>query len=196
MTRGRGALLALLCLAPTVLVAGAAAFAAQAGGSPPVEEPAGYREDEYNAPVPAALAGATVVSTEEAYALWQGREVAFIDVLPRAPKPANLPAGTIWNEKPRTSIEGAIWLPNTGYGKLADVTLSYFRAGVEKATEGNKDKPVLFFCLADCWMSWNAAKRALELGYSHVYWYPDGTDGWTFEDHPTVPLQPEPGADQ
>ena len=196
MTRGRGALLALLCLAPTVLVAGAAAFAAPAGASPPVEEPADYRGDEYRTPVPATLAGATVVSTEEAYALWQGREVAFIDVLPRAPKPANLPAGTIWNEKPRISIEGAVWLPNTGYGKLADVTLSYFRAGVEKATAGNKDKPVLFFCLADCWMSWNAAKRALELGYSHVYWYPDGTDGWTFEDYPTAPLQPEPGADQ
>lgn len=196
MTWGRVALLALLCLAPTALTAGQAVGAGQAGGSPSVEEPADYREDEYRSPVPATLAGATVVSTEKAYALWQGREVAFIDVLPRAPKPANLPAGTIWNEKPRISIEGAIWLPNTGYGKLADVTLAYFRAGLEKATEGNKGKPVLFFCLADCWMSWNAAKRALELGYSQVYWYPDGTDGWTFDGYPTAPLQPEPGADQ
>ncbi len=27
-------------------------------------------------------------------------------------------------------------------------------------------------------MSWNAAKRALALGYQNVAWYPDGTDGW------------------
>ena len=27
-------------------------------------------------------------------------------------------------------------------------------------------------------MSWNAAKRALSYGYSRVYWYPEGTDGW------------------
>ena len=27
-------------------------------------------------------------------------------------------------------------------------------------------------------MSWNAAKRALALGYAHVAWYPEGADGW------------------
>jgi len=36
----------------------------------------------------------------------------------------------------------------------------------------------VFYCLASCWMSWNAAKRALELGYTNVAWYPEGTDGW------------------
>ena len=39
--------------------------------------------------------------------------------------------------------------------------------------------PLLFYCLKDCWMSWNAAKRAIALGYRHVYWFPEGTDGWT-----------------
>ena len=27
-------------------------------------------------------------------------------------------------------------------------------------------------------MSWNAAKRAVEWGYSSVVWYPLGADGW------------------
>lgn len=196
MSRGRGALLALLCLASTVQAAEEPTVAAPAGGSPSVEEPADYREDGYREPVPATLAGATVVSTDAAFALWQKREAVFIDVLPRAPKPANLPEGTIWNEKPRISIEGAIWLPNTGYGKLADVTLAYFHAGLEKATRGDKGKPVLFFCLPDCWMSWNAARRALELGYTHVYWYPEGSEGWEFDGYPVAPLQPERGGDQ
>ena len=74
------------------------------------------------------------------------------------------------------------------------MTAEYFRAGLEKATGGETDHPVVLFCLAECWMSWNAAKRALEYGYSEVYWMPDGTDGWTFYDYPTevVTAEPEP----
>jgi rhodanese-related sulfurtransferase len=34
-------------------------------------------------------------------------------------------------------------------------------------------------------MSWNAAKRAREeYGYTRVFWYPFGTDGWGFQDYP------------
>jgi PQQ-dependent catabolism-associated CXXCW motif protein len=158
-----------------------------------VPEPEGYREEAFRAPVPETLADATVVSTEEAFALWQAGEVAFIDVLPRPPRPTNLPEGTIWRDQPRHSIPGALWLPNVGYGALAGVMEDYFRAGLETATDGDKAHPVLFFCLIDCWMSWNAAKRAQTYGYSSVYWYPDGTDGWTLHDHPTEDLEPEPG---
>jgi PQQ-dependent catabolism-associated CXXCW motif protein len=157
-----------------------------------VPEPEGYREDDYRAPVPDTLSGATVVNPEEAYALWQSGDVAFLDVLPRAPKPDKLPEGTIWHEKPRHSIPGALWLPNVGYGAIADVTAAYFRAGLTKATAGDMSHPVLFFCLEDCWMSWNAAKRAMSYGYTHVYWLPEGTDGWTFMDYPTEDLTPEP----
>lgn len=192
MNVARPLLALVLWFAPAGLAAEETAVSNQDSALLSVEEPAAYREEEYRAPVPVTLSGATVVSTAEAHALWQGGKAAFIDVLPRQPKPANLPEGTVWNEKPRVSIEGAIWLPNTGYGKLADVTLSYFRAGVEKATDGDKEKAVLFFCLPDCWMSWNAAKRALELGYRHVYWYPEGSEGWAAAGHPTVELQPEP----
>jgi rhodanese-related sulfurtransferase len=45
-------------------------------------------------------------------------------------------------------------------------------------------------------MSWNAAKRALSLGYSNVAWYPEGTEGWTFFDLPTQESQPEPRPDE
>ncbi|MFC5441991.1 PQQ-dependent catabolism-associated CXXCW motif protein [Rhizobium halophytocola] len=156
-----------------------------------VPEPDGYRMDSYKAPVPTTLGGATVVDIEAAHALWEARTAAFIDVLPRPPKPKNLPDGTVWHEKPRLSIPGAIWLPNTGYGDIADETLTYFRAGLEKATGGDPTRPVLFFCLTDCWMSWNAAKRALENGYSHVYWMPDGSDGWAAAGFETVAVEPE-----
>ncbi|MGV8989578.1 MAG: PQQ-dependent catabolism-associated CXXCW motif protein [Cypionkella sp.] len=174
----------------------AAVIAALLCAAPPAwaeSEPAGYREDEYRAPVPDTLAGATVVSSEAAFALWKTGQVVFVDVLPRAPKPADLPAGTIWHEKPRISIPGAVWLPNVGYGQLAVVMHTYFRAGLEKATGGDQNRPLVFFCLKDCWMSWNAAKRALEYGYTRVFWYPEGADSWAALGNPTEALQPEPG---
>lgn len=111
-----------------------AAWAATAATAQDVAEPSDYRMDHYRAPVPATLEGGTVIDAEEAHALWEADEAAFIDVLPRAPKPDNLPEGTIWRDKPRPSIPGAIWLPNVGYGALADITADYFRAGLDHAT--------------------------------------------------------------
>ncbi|MFK7941799.1 MAG: PQQ-dependent catabolism-associated CXXCW motif protein [Paracoccaceae bacterium] len=153
-------------------------------GSASDTEPTGYRMDHYRAPVPKTLSGATVVDDATAHQIWEDGKTAFVDVLPRPPRPAGLPEGTIWREKPRRSIPGAIWLPNVGYGEIHEDTHAYFQAGLEKVTDGAFEHPVLFFCLAECWMSWNAAKRALEYGYTTVYWYPDGTDGWAFEDYP------------
>jgi rhodanese-related sulfurtransferase len=41
-------------------------------------------------------------------------------------------------------------------------------------------------------MSWNAAKRALALGYSNVAWYREGTDGWLASGLPLQDATPEP----
>lgn len=161
-----------------------------------VPEPDGYRMEAYRAPVPAALTGATTVTPEEAHALWSAGNTRFIDVLPQPPRPEGLPKDTVWRDKPRETIPGAIWLPNVGYGAIADVTASYFREGLEKATGGDPAAPVLFFCLKDCWMSWNAGKRAVEWGYSAVYWLPEGTNGWSMQGYPLEPVQPEAGEPQ
>jgi quinoprotein dehydrogenase-associated probable ABC transporter substrate-binding protein/PQQ-dependent catabolism-associated CXXCW motif protein len=159
------------------LVALACMSAWTQAGEPPVE-PATYRTDDYRAPTPATLAGARVVTTQEAATIWQAGGAAFVDVLPRAPRPANLPAGTLWREKTHSNIPGSLWLADTGYGELAPVTEQYFRAGLQQITGGDRAKLLVIYCLRDCWMSWNAAKRAVSLGYTNVVWYPDGTDGW------------------
>lgn len=155
-----------------------------------VPEPDGYKMDHYRSPVPSTLKGATVVDDDAAYALWKTDAVLFVDVLPKPPKP-KLPEGTIFREKPRHSIPGALWLPNVGYGRIAEATDRYFRENLDAATRSDTGRPVLFFCLQDCWMSWNAARRALdEYGYTRVFWYPDGTDGWEFNDYPTHEIVP------
>ena len=156
--------------------------------------PEGYRTDNYRALVPATLAGARVLATGEAEAIWRAGAGVFIDVLPHAPKPQNLPAGTIWREKPRLNIPGSIWLPDTGYGTLAAATEDYLRHGLARAAGGNSATLLVIYCLTDCWMSWNAAKRALSYGYRNVAWYPEGTDGWQRADLPVAESQPEPRA--
>lgn len=161
----------------------------------PVEEPSEYRTENYKAPVPATLEGATAIGPETAHALWKTGRVVFVDVLPNPPKPKNLPEGTVWREKVRHSIPDAIWLPNVGFGELADVTHTYFKEGLVKATSSDQSLPLVFFCLDQCWMSWNAAKRALEYGYTNVFWFPQGTDGWAALGHATEIVKPEPEPD-
>jgi PQQ-dependent catabolism-associated CXXCW motif protein len=170
-----------------VLLAGAA-------GEPdaPPPEPSDYRMDDYRSPVPATLSGATVLSTDDARTYWERRDAVFIDVLPQPPRPVGLPAATIWRPKPRDDVPGSIWLPDTGYGALAPVMQRYFELGLQQATEGNRNRAVVFYCLANCWMSWNAAKRAVALGYTHVAWYPDGTDGWAEHNLPMEMRTPMP----
>jgi PQQ-dependent catabolism-associated CXXCW motif protein len=159
-------------------------------------EPEGYRTDNYRAPVPATLAGVRVLATAEAEAIWRAGAGVFIDVLPHPPKPQNLPAGTIWREKPRLNIPGSIWLPDTGYGTLAAATEDYLRRGLFRAAGGNNATLLVIYCQADCWMSWNAAKRVRSYGYPNVAWYPEGTDGWERANLPMAESQPEPRADE
>jgi PQQ-dependent catabolism-associated CXXCW motif protein len=143
-----------------------------------VVEPEGYRSEDYRAPTPKSLRGARVISTAEAQAIWKAGTAAFVDVMPHIPRPANLPAGTLWREKARLNIPGSVWLADTGYGELSAATEDYLRAGLEQIAGGDRARPLAFYCLRACWMSWNAAKRAVSWGYTDVMWYPDGTDGW------------------
>jgi PQQ-dependent catabolism-associated CXXCW motif protein len=159
-------------------------------------EPEGYRTDNYRAPVPATLAGARVLTTGKAEAIWRASSGAFVDVMPRPPKPKNLPAGTVWRDAPRRNIPGSLWLPDTGYGNLPPAMEDYLERGLARAARGDKAALLVIYCLADCWMSWNAAKRALAYGYSNIAWYPDGTDGWERAKLPTEEAQPEPRPEQ
>ena len=157
-----------------------------------VPEPDGFRTDGYRMPVPKTLKGAVVIDADRAEVLLKDRAAVFIDVYPRAPKPPNLPAGTVWRDPAHATIAGTNWMPNVGYGVLSPDFENYFRTRLEALTANDKTRPVVFFCLKDCWMSWNAAKRAISWGYSSVMWFPDGTDGWQLIGNDLVPATPLP----
>jgi PQQ-dependent catabolism-associated CXXCW motif protein len=157
-----------------------------------VPEPDGYRTDGYRMPVPRTLKGAVVIDADKAEKLLKDNAAVFLDVYPRAPKPPNLPAGTVWRDPPHASIAGTHWLPNVGYGVLSPEFETYFKTRLKTLTASDPSKPVVFFCLKDCWMSWNAAKRAIAWGYSAVHWFPDGTDGWQAIGNDLTPATPVP----
>lgn len=161
-----------------------------------VSEPAGYRVENYRAATPITLRGGQVVTTEEAEKIWRSHSASFVDVLPRPPRPKTLPEGTVWHDKPRLDIPGSIWLPDTGYGELAPSMADYFASGLRKVSGGDKTRLLVLYCLEDCWMSWNAAKRALALGYANIAWYRDGTDGWSAAGLPLESATPEPRPDE
>ncbi len=128
-------------------------------------EPQGYRADDYRAPTPATVAGGTALDTAAARQLWKDGGAVWIDVLAGPHRPENLPSAAVWLPVPHRDIPGSLWLPDIGRGALNAKLEAYFRANLEELTKGRRDAPVVFYCLANCWMSWNAAKRAAGWGY-------------------------------
>lgn len=147
----------------------------------------GYRTGDYRAPVPLELEGAVTLDTDEARDLLAQGGVVVIDVLP---VPRRVADGAWLVPKPRLSLPGAVWLANAGYGDLPPAMEAWFAGQLDRLSGGDKARPLLFFCIIDCWMSWNAARRALSLGHRRVYWYPDGSDGWGFAGLPLERVEP------
>lgn len=154
-----------------------------------VPEPEGFRSEPYLAPVPATLQGATVIDATRAIVLHE-QGVAFIDTLPRQKRPEGLPAGTIWRGEVHFTIPGAVWLYDTGYDRISAAEETRLADGLARATGGDKSAPVVMFCKSDCWMSWNAAKRAVALGYRGVNWFPQGVEGWVSAGGELMPTDP------
>lgn len=169
----------------------AVALAAQAAAAP--AEPGSYRLEDYNAPVPETLNGKPALDVAQAQALWAA-QVLFVDVAAHAPRPEGLAPGTVFLDKPHVSIKGAVWLPEVGRGALAAPTEAWFRDALAALTDGDLARSVVIFCRRDCWLSWNAARRAQDLGYSHVLWFSQGVEGWREAGLPTEIVTPYAGA--
>ena len=175
-------------MAMTAAILGAGLL--MAGPAAAVDEPAGYRMDGYRSPTPAGLAGATTVDTAAARTLIDGGQAIPINVMKL--DRSTLPGGPWIVAKPFHQIPGSVWLPSVGVGDPGPEMTAWFARHLARLTGGDMGRGVLFYCRADCWMSWNAAKRALSLGYTRVYWYPLGADGWAEAGLPTEEGRPLP----
>lgn len=155
-----------------------------------VDQQTGFRMERYRAAVPTINPGTEVVSTVRAFELHQSGQVVFIDVYPPRGMGADPLDGSWVITEEHAYIVNSVWLPEVGRGHIEQEHKDYFQRNLQLLSEGDKSTPLLFYCTADCWQSWNAARRALLWGYNNIFWYPDGTDGWIEEDHPVVPAEP------
>lgn len=137
----------------------------------------GYRIAHYRAPVPTAPECVTRITAREASALRPDRDAIFIDVLP-AEGGHREPGGRWRLAVPRASIPGAHWFPEAGRGEPDAVIAAAFEKGVAHLVRRHPHQPLIVFCLSDCWMSWNAARRLHALGHPDVRWLAEGSDGW------------------
>ena len=137
----------------------------------------GFRIAHYRAAVPETVKGGVRVDRDRVDALVKDGAV-LLDVMPSegaGPDPAT---GNWRLSRPHQTVPGATWLPDVGRGRITAEYDAYFRDNLAALTKGDKGKPVIVFCQSDCWMSWNAIQRAALYGYTALYWFPEGTDGW------------------
>lgn len=159
-----------------------------------VDAQTGYRLTNYRAPTPDFLPGGMVFDFARVAAAVDDKSHILIDVY--ADGIARDPIDGAWVvAKPHQSIPGAVWLPGVGAGRLDAEADAYFRMSLERLTGHDKRRDILIFCLADCWHSWNAARRAVRYGYTGVAWYPLGTDGWTGNGRALSAVEPLADAD-
>jgi PQQ-dependent catabolism-associated CXXCW motif protein len=177
-------LLALLLLSPMLAAAAGRARA-------PAPQPRLYWTGPDHGSVPAAIAGGTVIHTAALASLLRNGGVLLVDVAKATRRPSGLPAGTIWMPPPHFDIPGSIWIPGAGEGAMPANLDAFFRARLKSLTGGDRNRKIVVYCHPQCWLSWNAAKRAISYGYRHVYWYPDGMEGWRKAGHPTAVARPE-----
>jgi len=145
-------------------------------GVPPRKQP---RADRYHAPTPKDLPGARTIRTMELRAM-------------QSQTPAPILIDVLGGDGHRT-IRGSHWLK--GAGLAAGPEVERLRLDLERLTAGRKAAPLVFFCLSsECWLSYNAGLRAVDLGYTNVNWFRGGTVAWQsadFEMMEAAPYRPE-----
>jgi PQQ-dependent catabolism-associated CXXCW motif protein len=163
-----------------------------------VTEPATLWSGDVDAPVPSTIAGGKVIHARALARLMKRKDVLVIDVSREPRRPAELAPGAPWLPVPHRALPAARWIPSVGAGVISPQLEQQFSTQLSLALGEDVHRPLVFYCHASCWLSWNAAKRAIGYGYKRVYWFPDGIEGWTAAGFPTVQVSaetaPEPSA--
>jgi PQQ-dependent catabolism-associated CXXCW motif protein len=157
----------------------------------PAPEPPDYWTGPINSAVPATITGGKVVHDARSLrALLNRPGTVLVDVSNAPRRPENLAAGAPWLPLPHQAIPGSVWIPGVGSGEIPPATGDFFRKKLAAATGDDPTRPVVIYCHRTCWLSWNAAKRAISYGYLNVYWFRDGIEGWKAAHFPTTVIEP------
>ena len=90
-----------------------------------------------------------------------------------------------------TGLPGAIAFGDASQaGSFSDQIQQRMKQALQQATQGNTSTHLVFYCQStECWMSYNASLRAINLGYSNVLWYRGGVEAWQKAGLQLMPIQ-------
>jgi PQQ-dependent catabolism-associated CXXCW motif protein len=178
---------------PTVLAALFLALATPAAAPDPAlfDPVTGYRIAYYRGVVGDPPSGVTRIDDRQAAALYDSGKAIFLDVTPAAGGRRDASSGVWHLAEPHVTIAGAHWFPEAGRGPADPAIDGWFAKGVRQLAHGSHRRTIVAFCLADCWMSWNASWKLVRAGYRDVRWYANGADGWRDLGRSLVDVRPE-----
>jgi PQQ-dependent catabolism-associated CXXCW motif protein len=177
----------LLATAPPILAA-----PLTAKNNVAAAEPAGYWTGPTNSPVPLTLEGGKVIHNARQMRELMNREGPVVVDVSNAPRrPEKLAPGAPWLPLPHRAIPGSLWIPSVGLGEIPVSVDDFFRQRLSTATGDHLGRPLVIYCHRSCWLSWNAAKRAISYGYRNVYWFRDGIEGWKAAGYRTAVVEPQ-----
>jgi len=157
-----------------------------------VAEPSGFWTGPVNSPTPETLTGGKVIhKARELRTLLRQGGAVIVDVSNAPRRPEGLAPGARWLPVPHRAIPGSLWIPGVGLGEIPVSVDDFFRERLSVATGDHLARPLVFYCHKTCWLSWNAAKRAISYGYRNVHWFRDGVEGWKAAGYPTAVIEPQ-----
>lgn len=128
--------------------------------------PQAQLQTQLHGPTPTSIPGGQVITTDRLLSLYQqGQQNGLLVFHVLGPGPT-LPMAQ--NAAPASQA-----------GSFNDQTQREFGQYLDQVTQGNKARPLVFYCQStQCWMSYNAALRAINMGFTQVYWYRGGVEAW------------------
>lgn len=146
-------------------------------GIPPTNEL--RPSNQLHGPTPTKIPGGSVIGTQALRKLLQDKQsgVLLLDVYGA-----------------QTSLPDAISVvPAAQGGSFTDNTQREFGEYLQTIAKGDKSRPLVLYCEGvNCWMSYNAALRAIKLGYQKVMWYRGGLEAWQQAGLPTRAMSGQP----
>lgn len=157
-----------------------------------IDRKTGLRTAYYRAALPDKVPGGTRIGVKTAFTHFQQKSALFIDVMAHTGTGPD-PIDGHWRlSEPRQNIPGSHWLADVGTGTLSPQLAEYYQDNLARLTKGDKTAPLIIYCTADCWMAWNAVRRAARLGYTNILWFPEGSDEWRLAGHQLEDATPIP----
>ncbi len=157
-----------------------------------IDPATGYRIERYQAPVPETPPAGERIWIDAIDRLVTQDRALLIDVSPITGAGYDPETGAWRSNKPHLTLPGAVWLPEVGRGVIDTNVAAFLEGQLKRLSGGDMARAIIIFCSADCWMSWNAMKRIAALGYTRLFWFPEGTDGWRDWERQLVPVTPAP----